>query len=95
MVVTCTNNCMNTETLIGIIASACTGVSLLPQLVKVIKEKKAEDVSLWMLFVLFAGLGLWVYYGILKGDVIIIVANSISFIINVLLAVFALKYKKR
>jgi len=80
---------------VGISASACTAASLIPQLTKVLKEKKAENVSLWMLFVLFVGLGLWVFYGILKEDIIIIVANSFSFIINVLLAVFAIKYKTK
>jgi MtN3 and saliva related transmembrane protein len=84
---------LHTETFIGIAASACTAASLLPQLTKVLKEKKAENVSLWMLLVLFVGLGLWVYYGILKTDLIIIISNSCSFIINVLLALFAIKYK--
>ena len=86
---------MNTETIIGVAASACTAASLIPQLTKVLKEKKAENVSLWMLLVLFVGLGLWVYYGILKDDWIIIISNTFSFIINVLLAIFAIKYKKR
>ncbi len=63
---------MNTETFIGVAASACTAASLIPQLTKVLKEKKAENVSLWMLLVLFVGLGLWAYYGILKNDWIII-----------------------
>jgi len=86
---------MNTETIIGVAASACTAASLIPQLLKVLKEKKAENVSLWMLLVLFVGLGLWVYYGILKNDLIIIISNAFSFIINSLLAIFAIKYKKR
>ena len=86
---------MNTETIIGVAACACTASSLIPQLTKVLKEKKAENVSLWMLLVLFIGLGLWVYYGILKEDWIIIVSNAFSFIINVLLAFFAIKYKKK
>jgi len=85
---------MNIETIIGVAASACTAVSLIPQLTKVLKEKKAENVSLWMLLVLFIGLGLWVYYGMLKKDLIIIISNAFSFIINLLLAVFAIKYKK-
>ncbi len=85
---------MNTETIIGVAASACTAASLIPQLTKVLKEKKAENVSLWMLLVLFVGLGLWVYYGILKADWIIIISNAFSFIINILLAIFAMKYKK-
>jgi len=86
---------MNTVTLIGICASVFTAVSLIPQLIKVLKEKEAGDVSLLMLLALFVGLGLWVYYGILKDDIIIIASNSFSFIINALLAFFAVKYKKK
>ena len=86
---------MNTETLVGIAASIGTGVSLVPQLLKVLKEKKAEDLSLGMLAVLFAGLGLWIAYGFLKKDIIIIVANCFSFIINIALAIFSLKYKQK
>lgn len=84
---------MQVETIIGVIASVCTAASLLPQLLKVLKEKKAESVSLWMLVVLFVGLLLWNIYGFLKKDMIIIVSNSFSFIINLLLAIFTVKYK--
>jgi len=86
---------MTTETIIGVVASTCTAASLIPQLVKVLKEKKSESVSLGMLMVLFVGLGLWTYYGILKKDMIIILSNSFSFLINILLAIFAMKYKRR
>ncbi|HEX2684315.1 MAG TPA: SemiSWEET transporter [Ferruginibacter sp.] len=90
----CSSISMDIQTWIGISASICTAMSLIPQLIKVLKEKQAEDVSLWMLVVLFAGLGLWVYYGILKKDLIIIISNSFSFTINLLLTIFAVKYKR-
>ena len=82
-------------TIIGVTASACTAFSLLPQLIKLLKEKEAENISLGMLAILFAGLGLWIYYGVLKKDLIIIISNSISFILNVILVFFAIKYKKK
>ncbi|MEO6252078.1 MAG: SemiSWEET transporter [Ferruginibacter sp.] len=85
---------MNIETLIGIAASACTAASLIPQLIKVLREKKAENISLWMLLVLFAGLGLWFFYGVLKEDMVIIISNSFSLIINAVLGVYAIKYKR-
>jgi len=84
---------MTLHTAIGIAASALTAISLLPQLIKLLKEKKANDVSLGMLAILFAGLGMWTYYGYLKKDLIIIISNSFSFFINLLLAGFAMKYK--
>ena len=85
---------MKLISIVGIIASICTAISLIPQLVKLLKEKKAEDVSLGMLAVLFVGLGLWIYYGVLKEDWIIIIANAFSLTINIILTGFALKYKK-
>jgi MtN3 and saliva related transmembrane protein len=86
---------MHIETVTGIAASICTAASLTPQLIKVLKEKKAADISMGMLLILFIGLGLWICYGILKNDLIIIVANSFSFLINLLLALFAWKYKEK
>jgi len=81
-------------TVVGLIASIATGTSLLPQLFKIVKEKKAEAVSLWMLVVLFAGLAAWVYYGILKSDWIIIISNAFSMVINLLIGILSIKYKK-
>lgn len=82
-------------TVIGIVASAGTAISMLPQLTKLIKEKKAENISLYMLFVLFLGVSCWIVYGILKKDWIIIISNSFSLIINVILTVLAINYKKK
>jgi MtN3 and saliva related transmembrane protein len=79
---------------IGIIAGICTAVSLLPQLFKIIKEKKADDISFFMLFILLSGLALWVWYGVLKDDYPIIITNSFSFLVNSLVIFFTIKYKK-
>jgi len=86
---------MNIITIIGILASICTAISLVPQLIKLLKEKKAQNISLLMLAVLFAGVGLWIYYGILKKDFIIIVSNSFSLLVNAMLAGLTIKYKTK
>jgi len=80
--------------LIGIIAGICTGISLLPQLIKIIREKKADDISWFMLFILLGGLAGWVWYGILKEDYPIIITNLFSFLVNVGIIFFSLRYKK-
>ena len=85
---------MNTVTIVGLVASVCTGMSLVPQLIKLIKEKKASDISVYMLVILFVGVGCWVFYGFLKKDWIIIISNSFSFVINMALTVLTIKYKK-
>jgi MtN3 and saliva related transmembrane protein len=79
---------------IGIAAGIFTASSLLPQLVKIIRSKKAEDLSWFMFLILLAGLLGWVWYGILKTDWPIIITNSFSIVINLLILGFSLKYKK-
>ena len=81
--------------LIGIIAGICTGISLLPQLIKIIREKKADDISWVMLFILLVGLAGWVWYGILKEDYPIIITNSFSFLVNVAIIFFTVRFQKR
>lgn len=85
---------MEFTTTVGLVASIATGTSLIPQLVKIIKEKKAGAISLGMLAVLFVGLSGWVYYGFLKMDWIIIISNMFSLVINILIVIFSIKYKK-
>lgn len=80
-------------TWIGLAASICTGISLLPQLIKIIQEKKPSDISYPMLMILLLGLGLWIWYGIKKDDWIIIVSNTVSFIINIAILVLNNTYK--
>jgi len=80
-------------TYIGIFAGICTCISLLPQLIKIIREKEAENLSYLMLFVLLIGVGGWIWYGVLIEDLPIIITNAISFVINVLVIIFTLKYK--
>lgn len=85
---------MNFTTIIGVLASILTASSLIPQLTKVLKEKKSESVSIVMLLVLISGVGLWVYYGILKEDFIIIISNSFAVLVNVLTLCLTIRYKK-
>ena len=79
---------------IGIIAGVFTATSMLPQLIKVIKEKKADDISLLMLIVLLTGISLWVVYGVMKKDMPIIATNAFSLLVNALMIFFRIKYKE-
>ena len=80
---------------VGIIAGILTAVSLLPQLFKILKEKKTDDISYWMLGVLIVGLCGWLYYGILKKDYPIIITNAVSIVINLFTSALTLKYRKK
>lgn len=85
---------MDLTTIVGILAGACTAISMVPQLAKIIKKKKAEDVSYVMLGILLLGIGGWIWYGVLKEDYPIIITNGFSFILNVAVLIFSIKYKK-
>jgi MtN3 and saliva related transmembrane protein len=63
---------------LGMLAAALTSLSYLPQLQKAMPRNSTSDLSLKMLVVLSAGLCLWIVYGVLKDDWVIILANSID-----------------
>lgn len=86
---------MNWTSIVGLFAGICTASSLLPQLIKTIKEKKAEEISKGMLFILMAGLATWVIYGFLRDDFPIILTNSFSLTLNILLIIFRFKYSRK
>jgi MtN3 and saliva related transmembrane protein len=86
---------MELSTIVGIAASVLTGASLLPQLIKIIREKKEQDISFVMLAILFGGVGLWVWYGFLHEDWIIIISNSASALLNLSIFACSLYYSRR
>jgi MtN3 and saliva related transmembrane protein len=84
---------MQHDTIIGITASVFTATALIPQLVKMIREKKSEDVSYLMLLVLVVGHCLWIYYGSLKEDMIIISSNIFGLAVDIAVCILTFKYK--
>lgn len=85
---------MEIDKIVGIAAGIFTGVSLLPQLIKIVKEKESQDISVIMLVCLLIGLTLWVVYGYLKTDWPIIITNAFSIIINCCILFLNHRYKK-
>jgi MtN3 and saliva related transmembrane protein len=76
-------------TVIGLAAAVCTTTANLPQLKKAWTTGQTDDISLKTLLLFGCGLVLWVVYGILKEDIVIILANGIS--LGVLAALLFLK----
>jgi MtN3 and saliva related transmembrane protein len=69
---------MTLATIIGLVAAFCTTVSYIPQIKKIWDTGDTEDISLKMFVILAAGIALWVVYGVLQKDPVIILANSAS-----------------
>jgi MtN3 and saliva related transmembrane protein len=81
------------ETFIGGAAAFCTTASYVPQLKKVWETGEADDLSLKMLLLLGSGLTLWIVYGLIRGDLVIIVANAVS--VSLLSCITYLKLRGR
>ena len=65
-------------TVVGLAAAVCTTGANLPQLKKAWTTGQTDDISLKTLLLFACGLGLWVVYGVLQKDIIIILANGVS-----------------
>ena len=76
---------------IGIIAAILTTSAFIPQVYKIYKEKKAQGVSLTMYLIMFVGVVLWLVYGVLIGSIAIIVANSVTAVLQLFVIIFKLK----
>jgi MtN3 and saliva related transmembrane protein len=79
--------------IIGIVAGIFTSSSIVPQIVKTLKKKKAGEVSVFMFIVMMTGNALWVYYGFDKSDIAIISTNFLALGLNITMVV--LKYRFR
>ena len=66
--------------IIGLTAAAMGGVSLFPQVLKVLKTKSTKDISREMFLLLTGSIFLWLVYGILLKNIPIIIANFFGLI---------------
>lgn len=85
---------MNGITILGLVAGILTSSSLLPQLIKIVKEKRVEDLSVGMFVCLMLGVALWIVYGVKRNDLPIILTNGFSLLLNVCILIFRFKYKR-
>ena len=63
---------------IGVLAAGLTSLSYIPQVRKAWPRGSTSDLSLRMLVALTSGLLLWVLYGVVKGDWVIVIANCVG-----------------
>ena len=80
--------------LIGIIAGVLVLSSFIPQLLKAYKTKKMSDVSIHLMSLIASGMFLWVIYGLIRNDIIIIGTNASGFVLNIILIILKLRYDK-
>ncbi len=79
--------------MIGFIAACLTTFGFIPQVVKVVKSKETESISLGMYVMSVTGMSLWLIHGIYQGDVALIIANSVSVSLAGIILAYKLIYK--
>jgi len=78
----------------GYFAAILTTLAFLPQLIKTLKTKKAEDVSLITLIMFLTGVLSWIIYGYKISSTPILIANIITFVLNLLILIFKISFSK-
>ena len=86
-------NSLNVE-FFGYFAAILTTVAFLPQLIKTLKTKKAEDVSLITLIMFITGVASWIIYGYKISSSPILIANIITFVLNLFILISKIYYSK-
>ena len=76
---------------IGLIAAAMGGISLFPQVPKVLKTKSTKDISREMFVLLAGSIFLWLIYGLLMNNRPIIIANFFGLIQASVILFFKIK----
>ncbi len=79
--------------IIGLAAAVLTTASFVPQVYKAWTQKATKDISLTMYLSFFVGVVLWLVYGIFIGSLSIILANSVTGLLVLIVIGLKLKYK--
>jgi len=80
---------------IGFIAALLTTGAFVPQVLKIIKTKSTEGLSLTMYMSMFVGIMLWLFYGIKIQSISMIVANVVTGGLTLSILVMIILHKKK
>jgi MtN3 and saliva related transmembrane protein len=78
--------------ILGYSAGAITSLTFLPQVIKTWKEKSAKDVALNMFLIAAINEVMWIVYGVLLNNWVIILTNSIVLSMSLIMIFLKLKY---
>lgn len=81
--------------ILGYVAGLLTAFTFLPQVIKTWKTKSAKDVALAMFVIAFTNQILWLAFGVLREDPVIIITNAVMLCMTGLMISLKLKYNYR
>jgi lactoylglutathione lyase len=80
-----------TEKIIGFVAACLTTGAFVPQAIKTWRTKSTDDLSPVMFILFCLGILLWLFYGIMKHDLPMILANSVTICLAGIILFYVLK----
>ena len=80
--------------IIGILAGILILAGWVPQIAKGYRTKKLNDVSSYLMILIFAGATLWLIYGMALDDVYIMGVNLAAMFLTMIVLSMKLKYEK-
>ncbi len=83
---------MNTADLIGFMAAVICSISMTPQVIKIYRTKKTQDLSLGAFSVLATGLFLWLVYGLLIHSIPVIAGNAVGFSFTLYIIIMKIRH---
>ena len=82
---------MSIEILVSAVAATLTTGAFVPQALHIIRHKETRAISLIMYVAFATGVGFWLLFGVMIGNLPIIVSNAIT--LGLALAIIAMKLK--
>jgi MtN3 and saliva related transmembrane protein len=82
-----------TITVLGLVAGTLTTVAFIPQLLLVLRTRRTQDISLGMFLIFSSGVALWLVYGLLLGDVPVVLANGVTLVLALVILYYKLTLK--
>ena len=84
---------LDSHDLIGIVAGTLTTISFIPQLLRILRTRSADDIS-WGMFSVFAmGTTLWIVWGVGQRAVPVILANAITLLLTAVIMFLKWRYR--
>jgi MtN3 and saliva related transmembrane protein len=80
-------------TWIGVAAAALTTAAYAPQAIQAWRTRSTRDVSLAMFLMMLSGILLWLAYGLLIGDLPLILANAMTLLLAGAILVAKIRFR--
>ena len=80
---------------VGAGAAVASTSSFIPQLIKLLRERQAEAVSVRMYLLTVTAFALWLTYGLMLHSVPLAVSNAVSLALSAAILVLKLRYRDR